>query len=187
MSSASVEALDAALRERGLRATPQRRQVLTAIMSLGHANPEQIHEQVHDLNPSVNLSTVYRALELLESIGLVSHTHLDHGAPTYHLAAHARHLHLVCRHCGSVTEAELSIAKPLAGVIAEQYGFVADLTHLSVHGLCAACAQAQQLTQEASQEASQAHGHTHGQAPHAHGQAQHAHPQEREAIDPAGR
>jgi Fur family ferric uptake transcriptional regulator len=139
MSSVSVEALDAALRERGLRATPQRRQVLAAIVLLGHATPERIHEQVHAKNPSVNLSTVYRALELLEQLGLVSHTHLDHGAPTYHLAAHARHLHLVCRNCGSVIEAELSIARPLAAVIAERHGFTADLTHLSVHGVCADC------------------------------------------------
>jgi Fur family transcriptional regulator, ferric uptake regulator len=140
MSSVSVEALDAALRERGLRATPQRRQVLTAILDLGHATPEQIHEHVQAVNPAVNLSTVYRALELLESLALVSHTHLDHGAPTYHLAAHARHLHLVCRECGSVVEAELAIARPLAAVVIERYGFTADLTHLSVHGLCADCA-----------------------------------------------
>ncbi len=140
MSSVSVDVLDAALRERGLRATPQRRQVLTAIVSLGHATPEQIHEQVHAQNPSVNLSTVYRALELLEELGLVSHTHLDHRAPTYHLASHARHLHLVCRQCGSVIEAELSIARPLATAIAERHGFTADLAHLSVHGLCARCA-----------------------------------------------
>ena len=162
--SVSVEALDAALRERGLRATPQRRQVLTAIVSLGHATPEQIHGHVHARNPSVNLSTVYRALELLEELGLVSHTHLDHGAPTYHLAAHARHLHLVCRHCGSVTEAELSIARPLAAVIAERHRFTADLTHLSVHGVCAECSAAGSLPEVPS--------HDHGS---------------REANGPAGR
>src|ERR1700755_988141 len=118
--SVSVEALDAALRERGLRATPQRRQVLTAIAELGHATPEQIHDRVHAENPSVNLSTVYRALEVLESLSLVSHTPLDHRSPTYHLAAHARHLHLVCRNCGTVIEAELSLAHSLAASLLER-------------------------------------------------------------------
>jgi Fur family transcriptional regulator, ferric uptake regulator len=139
VSSASVEVLDAALRERGLRATPQRRLVLTAIAELGHTTPEQIHDRVHAQNPSVNLSTVYRALDLLESLGLISHTHLDHGAPTYHLASHARHLHLVCGGCGAVIEAELSLARPLAALIEERHGFVTDLAHLSVHGICAGC------------------------------------------------
>ncbi len=163
--SVSVEALDAALRERGLRATPQRRQVLTAIMSLGHATPEQIHERVHDEHPPVNLSTIYRALELLEELGLVSHTHLDHGAPTYHLAAHARHLHLVCRTCGSVIEAELSIARPLAATIAERYGFYADLTHLSVHGLCASCAGDPAGHSPGDASVQPGHGHDHRHTP----------------------
>ncbi|GAA2924325.1 hypothetical protein GCM10020221_20370 [Streptomyces thioluteus] len=47
----------------------------------------------------VNISTVYRTLELLEELGLVSHAHLGHGAPTYHLADRHDHIHLVCRDC----------------------------------------------------------------------------------------
>ena len=35
----------------------------------------------------VNISTIYRTLELLEDVGLVSHAHLSHGAPTYHSTA----------------------------------------------------------------------------------------------------
>ena len=44
----------------------------------------------------MNVSTIYRTLELLEQLGLVTHTHLGHGAPRYHLAAEAEHVHLVC-------------------------------------------------------------------------------------------
>ena len=94
------------LRSRGLRMTPQRQLVLEAVRRLEHATPEQVHELVRQQAKSVNLTTVYRSLELLEELGLVTHTHLGHGAPTYHLAGDHQHIHLVCRGCGMVEDVE---------------------------------------------------------------------------------
>ena len=139
MSAASATALDQVLRERGLRATPQRRLVLRAVSELGHATPEQVCEFVQGESASLNLSTVYRALELLEGLGVVSHTHLQHGSPTYQVADHVDHLHLVCRRCGSITEADLTLAGPLADSVAAAHGFRTDLSHLSLHGVCGDC------------------------------------------------
>ena len=139
MSAASATALDQVLRERGLRATPQRRLVLRAVSELGHATPEQVCEFVQSESASLNLSTVYRALELLEGLGVVSHTHLQHGSPTYQVADHVDHLHLVCRRCGSITEADLALAGPLADSVAAGHGFRTDLSHLSLHGVCGQC------------------------------------------------
>lgn len=140
MAGALTDDLDAALRARGLRATPQRRFVLDALHGLGHATPEQVWERVQQVAPSMSPSTVYRALELLEGLGVVAHTHLGHGAPTYHLATHADHIHLVCRRCGAVQAADVSRAQQLAEEITGRYGFVPDLGHLSLDGLCASCA-----------------------------------------------
>jgi Fur family transcriptional regulator, ferric uptake regulator len=131
--------LDDALRARGLRATPQRRLVLKAVAELGHATPEQVCEHVQGESATLNLSTVYRALDLLEELGVVSHTHLTHGSPTYQVADHVDHLHLVCRRCGSITEADLALAGPLATAVDERHGFRTDLPHLSLHGVCASC------------------------------------------------
>ncbi|WP_269811099.1 Fur family transcriptional regulator [Kineosporia rhizophila] len=141
MAQVTVAELDTALRERGLRATPQRRSVLRAVTELGHATPEEVCDFVQRENESgpVNLSTVYRALELMEKIGVISHTHLTHGSPTYQVASHVNHLHLVCRGCGAITEADLDLARPLARAVREQSGFDTDLGHLSLHGLCAQC------------------------------------------------
>ena len=143
MHSGSTGALDRVLHERGLRATPQRRLVLQAIGELGHATPEQVCEHVQRQAGSgtLNLSTVYRALELMEKLGVVSHTHLSHGSPTYQVTDHVDHLHLVCRRCGSVTEADLALAQPLAAAVTAANGFQTDLAHLSLHGLCGSCAQ----------------------------------------------
>jgi Fur family ferric uptake transcriptional regulator len=158
MSPVSAEALDEVLRGRGLRATPQRRMVLQAVSDLGHATPEQVCEHVLGQAGALNLSTVYRALELLEELGVVSHTHLHHGSPTYQVADHVDHLHLVCRRCGSITEADLELARPLADAVAAAHGFGTDLAHLSLHGLCADCGGPEAVATVAAGEA-EAHGH----------------------------
>ena len=94
------------LRARGKRLTSQRERVLAAVGRLGHATPEEIVDAVAaDGADAVSASTVYRALEALQELGLVGHTHVDHRAPSYHLAEHATHLHVVCRACGWVGEA----------------------------------------------------------------------------------
>jgi Fur family transcriptional regulator, ferric uptake regulator len=88
------------LRARGYRLTPQRQLVLEAVATLGHATPDEIATTVRETARGVNISTVYRTLELLEDLGLVTHTHLGHGPPTYHAATDDDHVHLVCRVCG---------------------------------------------------------------------------------------
>ena len=77
-----------------------------------HGTPDEICAEVQRTAPGVNLSTVYRTLELLEELALVTHAHLGHGAPTYH-AAGGDHLHLVCRDCGAVTETDVELADAL--------------------------------------------------------------------------
>ena len=85
------------------------------------------------------LSTVYRSLEALQELGLVTHTHVDHRVPSYHLTTHATHVHVVCRECGSVEEAPTSVADDLVTRLDARLGFEADVTHAAIHGLCRTC------------------------------------------------
>ena len=129
------------LREKGLRLTPQRELVLTAVRALGHATPEEIATYIHRTHPNINLSTVYRNLETLENVGLVLHTHLGHGGATYHAAEEVNHLHLVCGKCGSVGEAPIETAATFVNALSDDYGFKTDVTHFAVYGKCANCAE----------------------------------------------
>jgi Fur family ferric uptake transcriptional regulator len=129
----------AQLRARGFRLTPQRQLVLEAVISLGHATPDEIAEEVRRTASGVNLSTVYRTLELLEELGLVTHTHLGHGAPTYHAADDADHLHLVCRVCGAIEEMPPDVLDQAVQHIADNRGFAVDVGHFAIFGTCAAC------------------------------------------------
>jgi Fur family transcriptional regulator, ferric uptake regulator len=131
------------LRARGLRLTAQRQLVLEAVQRLGHATPEQVHQAVCKTAAGVNITTIYRALELLEGLGLVAHTHLSHGAPTYHVAGERSHLHLVCHRCGAVEEAPLELMRPLADRLRAERGFVLDIGHVAMFGTCARCAESQ--------------------------------------------
>ena len=127
------------LRARGLRLTAPRQLILDAVTELGHATPEQVHAEVRGTAPGVNITTVYRTLELLEELGLVTHTHLSHGAPTYHAVGDETHVHLVCRRCDAVTEVSSRILAPLAETLHDEHGFSVDIGHVALFGLCKGC------------------------------------------------
>jgi Fur family ferric uptake transcriptional regulator len=129
------------LKERGHRLTPQRQLILEAIESAeGHVSAESVHGRVAAQFPQVNISTVYRTLELLQTLGLVTHTHFDDGIALYHLAEDSNHQHMVCRVCGSEREIELHELDPLDKHLRERYGFQADLAHFAIIGMCGSCA-----------------------------------------------
>ncbi len=128
------------LRSRGYRLTPQRRKVLDAVTELVHARPDDVNSYLLDHGETINLSTIYRTLELLEGLGLVTHAHLGHGAPTYHSSAVPDHLHLVCHDCGSVTEASTGLAAGLVDRLRRDHDFEPEVTHLTIFGRCKACA-----------------------------------------------
>jgi Fur family ferric uptake transcriptional regulator len=130
------------LRARGLRLTAQRQLILEAVHELGHATPDQLHAKVAAVAAGINITTVYRALELLEELGLVTHAHLSHGAPTYHAVGAEQHAHLVCRACGGVAEIPSGTLSPLARSLEEERGFLVDVGHVALFGLCAHCGSA---------------------------------------------
>lgn len=123
-----------------MRVTATRERVYAALTEAPHSTPEAIIERVNAAgDPAVPPSSVYRALEALEEIGLVTHTHLDHHAPTYHRADHDRHLHLVCRTCGAIAESPAGVADQLVAELERTHGFIADVTHMAIQGECRQC------------------------------------------------
>ena len=134
------EAVLELLQGRGLRMTPQRRAIVAEIMATdGHITPSSVARRVQERVPGVNASTIYRTLDLLEQLGVLSHAHLEAGAE-YHRSAESDHVHLTCSRCGSDDSLSLAEAANLKRVIAEHRGFQPDLTHFAISGLCARCA-----------------------------------------------
>jgi Fur family ferric uptake transcriptional regulator len=121
-----------------MRMTPQRQLVLDAVRDLQHATPERICEYVQRSAPAVNITTIYRTLDLLEGLDLVRHTHLGHGAPSYSTQPH-EHVHLVCHRCGEITEIPNEELATLSERLSSEFGFVLDGSHLALSGRCANC------------------------------------------------
>jgi Fur family transcriptional regulator, ferric uptake regulator len=130
------------LRSKGLRVTPQRRAIVSEVLrTQGHIAPAEVARRVQSEMPGVNASTVYRTLGLLEEVGVLQHSHLETGAE-YHRAEEAQHVHLTCHRCGRDDALSLQEARALGAMIHRHHGFVADLTHFAITGLCEDCAAA---------------------------------------------
>lgn len=99
---------------------------------------EELTEAVQRQAPDVNLSTVYRNLEELERLGVISHSHLGHGPSSYLLASHA-HAHLICSECGTMIEAPDELFSGLARAAKGKLGFTIDPKHFAILGLCRDC------------------------------------------------
>jgi Fur family ferric uptake transcriptional regulator len=128
------------LTDKGYRMTPQRLLIVSAIEdSDGHVSAEEIYAQVVAKYPHVNISTVYRTLELLKELGLVTETDFGEGRVRYHPAEKGHHHHLVCTECGAIIDLDESSLSSLKRMLLREYKFNANLKHLAIFGRCHKC------------------------------------------------
>jgi Fur family transcriptional regulator, ferric uptake regulator len=113
----------------------------------GHVSAEQIYQQLHSRYPYSNISTVYRTLELLKELNLVTETDFGEERVRYHLAEKSHHHHLVCRTCGKITDLDEAVLYPLRDILLGDYDFDADLRHLAISGECGDCRKASKQAQ----------------------------------------
>ena len=130
------------LHQRGFRLTPQREQVLLVLHQLDRAaSADEIYTRVASLNPNVELSTVYRTLDLLNSLDLVAVIDVGDRQRLFELCQDSiPHLHLVCRVCGKIVGVELDLLQPLLDHVTARLQFHTDLSNISIPGICATCA-----------------------------------------------
>ncbi len=128
------------LRSHGFRITPQREMIVEAIAHQGnHINADEVFALIQKRTQSVNIATVYRTLDLLVEQGLASRIDLGEGRVIYAAHQHGPHIHLVCRQCGQVVDADQDLLSAFNRQLKSDYRFAADLQHISVLGLCSQC------------------------------------------------
>ncbi len=129
------------LRERGLRWTPQRRVLVEVLAQAdGHVTGAELVERCRQADPQTIPSTVYRTLDVLEDLGVIRHCHGVDGREEFHVLPATEHGHLFCSRCGGSWDIEASEAEHLVRSLRERRGFEADLSHVTVVGLCRGCA-----------------------------------------------
>ena len=131
--------LVASVKGKGYRMTPQREMILEAIHAEGHITADDIYQRVRAKSPAVNLATIYRTLELLKELGIVTAINAGSGSIHYELAGEQPHHHLVCEGCGQAIELDCDVLLPLEEELCRRYGFQMNLNHLALFGLCPKC------------------------------------------------
>jgi Fur family ferric uptake transcriptional regulator len=126
------------LRERGYRLTPQREMILDAIIRSGdHMSVEEVFNKVQQHSSAINIATIYRTLDMLVGEGLACRTDLGTGEYLYATNQHGPHIHLICRKCGYIKDADHALLEQLKETLLSEYDFNPDLHHIAIFGLCA--------------------------------------------------
>jgi len=143
---ACEEAFIRQLRERGFRLTPQREMVLNVLHEIeGYATADEIYQRVQEISTSVDISTVYRTLELLQEFDLVVSMDLEDGQRRYVLlGVHGAHSHLQCRCCGALIGVSADEIEPFVEQMQAAHGFEVDVGHLMIPGVCQECREARE-------------------------------------------
>ena len=130
------------LKSRGIRVTPQRAIILDVIERMsGHVTAEAVFADVQKINAYINLATVYRTLDLMKDLDLVSEADMGTGATHFALRTHGPHHHAICRTCGRSFEFGHTLLEPLIERLSSDHHFVADAYHIVIFGWCSSCLQ----------------------------------------------
>ena len=132
------------LRAAGLRLTLQRQLVLEALehASGRHVSAEEVWRTVHERYPSFNLSTAYRVLDLLTSVGVIRPTRLGGSVIRYELGGAEGHHHLLCSRCGRVLDLPADDLAGLRKRAFDRHHFRVGAGEVTIQGECDGCYEA---------------------------------------------
>ncbi len=113
-----------------------------------HMSVKEIYASLHQSYPSMGLSTVYRTLDLLARMGIITKLVLGDGQSRYEFKSSEKeehHHHLICTDCGKIInyseflDEELSLVKKTEERLAKKYDFKILDHNIEFLGLCHKC------------------------------------------------
>lgn len=133
--------LEPVLRGHGHRVTRPRQLVWEVLCSSQrHLTAEEVAARVNEVDPGVNLASVYRSLALFADLDLARESRLgDQGASRWEQAHPDDHFHLVCGTCGEVRHHAGDLVERIRSHLGSDHGFRADSIDLVVTGRCRTC------------------------------------------------
>jgi Fur family transcriptional regulator, ferric uptake regulator len=141
----AMDILKERLQKTGFKITPQRRAVVEILLQNkdNHLSSEEIYDLVRKDCPEIGLATVYRTMQLLDEIGVISKLNLDDGCIRYELSLdkedNHNHHHLICRGCSKIMEVKDDLLESIESKIEETYGFNIIDHDVKFYGLCPSC------------------------------------------------
>ncbi|HEX5400248.1 MAG TPA: Fur family transcriptional regulator [Verrucomicrobiae bacterium] len=136
-----LSALTRRLRLQSRKITGPREAILDVLRH--HPHPLTNREILSEMpDGRCDLATIYRAMHLLEEMGLVKRFDFGDGAARFELVGEnddGHHHHLVCTQCSKVVEIEECFPKKIEREIATQHGFKSVTHKLEFFGTCPDC------------------------------------------------
>ncbi|HPN72427.1 MAG TPA: transcriptional repressor [Candidatus Omnitrophota bacterium] len=133
----------------GYRLTVPRKLIMDILgKTTKHLSAEDIFMEVHKLNPQIGLTTVYRTLDILAQMGMVSKFDFGDGRARYELKTSgekSHHHHLVCTECKKVInyndfmDEELECMGKTEKALSRKYNFDIKSHVVQFYGLCEKC------------------------------------------------
>lgn len=137
---AKEQNLKAILKDKGLKATPQRLAVLHVLHeSAKYLEIGDILDQTKKLLPKTGLATIYRTLEILENLGLVMRVHFQDGCHSYAVTSEGHGHHIVCTKCNKIMDFVDCPFENYLDSLSEQTGFKINNHFLQLFGECNDC------------------------------------------------
>jgi Fe2+ or Zn2+ uptake regulation protein len=135
-----LESSNELLQKRGYRLTPQRYMILQALQEAdNHLSIEQILKCVRKSYPHMNLSTIYRTLELFRDVGLVREVHLPGEGMQFEIFDERAHQHLLCRGCRALIHLDHDLLGNLHEQLEQHYHYYGVTLDLLAAGYCEKC------------------------------------------------
>jgi len=136
MSSSFDKAVEL-LKQEGFRLTGTRRSLVKAILNLeGHWTIQDTAARFKKELPGIGIATVYRTVQLLARLRLLSESRIGGGAARYEVADSHHHDHLTCKQCGEIFEFENDQIERLQSLVAKQLGFKLVDHKMELYGDC---------------------------------------------------
>lgn len=128
------------MKDSGYRLTAPRQAVVEILAASQHAlSPTEVYHQARQACPGLGLVSVYRTLEKLEDLSLVSRVHQADGCHSYIAAADGHQHLLICSRCGRVEYFSGDDLAPLIETLGRERGFQIQDHWLQLSGVCAEC------------------------------------------------
>lgn len=130
----------AALQAQGHKLTRPRRLVVETLVEQSRAmTASDLHHALADRG--VSLASIYRTLDLLETMHLAETVRLAGDEARYIACRPDHHHHVICTGCWRVSDLDACVLAPVANAIHEQTSFDVESHVLEFYGRCVRCRQ----------------------------------------------
>ncbi len=139
-NQARLKQLVSKLRETDHRITPQRMEILKALVyNLEHPTADEVHAAVKQNFPMLSLATVYKTVNLLIEMGEVLEIDRGHGKTHYDAFRSNAHPHLICIGCDKVVDIDMDGLGELYDQVEEITSYDILSHRLDFFGFCPQC------------------------------------------------